>query len=248
MAEFDRLIRDVANSYRLLGLAPGASWPDVRRNYRRLVREWHPDQFGHSVTLQTTANEKLKEINVAYEQIRKFRDVAAHVKGAPNGSRSTPNSSCHTKSGRESTKSSGRASPNDSGNQKEATQRQYSIFELLLRHPAAIRFGVLVVSIVVSLLRGGSGDTARSANRYGESPWFDQGRSLRAGSFVYSPVQPRQEYDVTLANGTRVSISNLLKLDLSFVSKKRGRNNPVSPAELNNADVSVLLKSKNGRK
>lgn len=55
------------SSYRHLEIAPGSSWQEVRRAYRRLVKKWHPDHFHDDARTQTIAAEKIKEINCAFD-------------------------------------------------------------------------------------------------------------------------------------------------------------------------------------
>jgi DnaJ-domain-containing protein 1 len=56
----------------LLGLKPGASKEEVNEAYRDLASVWHPDRFANNLRLQKKAEERLKEINAAYEYIRSF--------------------------------------------------------------------------------------------------------------------------------------------------------------------------------
>jgi hypothetical protein len=55
-----------------LELKPGASREEVEQGYRDLVNVWHPDRFANNLRLQKKAEEKLKEINAAYEYIQSF--------------------------------------------------------------------------------------------------------------------------------------------------------------------------------
>ena len=55
--------------YGVLGLKPDASEQEVKNAYRDLAKVWHPDRFAHDPRLQQKAQEKLKEINEAYEEI-----------------------------------------------------------------------------------------------------------------------------------------------------------------------------------
>ncbi|HEV2493735.1 MAG TPA: J domain-containing protein [Terriglobia bacterium] len=55
--------------YHVLGVEPGASLEELKEAHRDLVKVWHPDRFGDDPRLQRKAQEKLKEINEAYEQI-----------------------------------------------------------------------------------------------------------------------------------------------------------------------------------
>ncbi|MGH7771197.1 MAG: J domain-containing protein [Candidatus Binatia bacterium] len=58
--------------YEVLGLKPGASIEKVKQAKRDLAKVWHPDRFPHDPRLQQMAQEKLKEINEAYEQLHSF--------------------------------------------------------------------------------------------------------------------------------------------------------------------------------
>ena len=58
--------------YEVLGLKPSASIEEVKQAKRDLVKVWHPDRFPHDPRLQQMAQEKLKEINEAYEQLQSF--------------------------------------------------------------------------------------------------------------------------------------------------------------------------------
>jgi hypothetical protein len=58
---------DIAKSFDILGLAYGASEEQIKQAYRDLVKVWHPDRFPGDIRLQQRAEERLKEINRAYE-------------------------------------------------------------------------------------------------------------------------------------------------------------------------------------
>src|ERR1051326_8349139 len=62
-------MNDVDHYLMVLGLAPGASRERIREAYRDLVQVWHPDRFSHDPRLQQKAQEKLKEINEAYDRL-----------------------------------------------------------------------------------------------------------------------------------------------------------------------------------
>jgi len=61
------LITDLSKAYELLGVKPGVSSGELKAAHRDLAKVWHPDRFGHDLRLQEKAQEKLKEINEAYE-------------------------------------------------------------------------------------------------------------------------------------------------------------------------------------
>lgn len=70
---------DAADPYDVLGVAPDASDEELKRTYRLLVRENHPDSLiarGVPEEFVALANEKLAAINGAYERIRKARETS----------------------------------------------------------------------------------------------------------------------------------------------------------------------------
>lgn len=54
--------------YEILGVARGASFEEVKAAYRALAKKYHPDNYTDS-PLQEVANEKMQEINEAYDAI-----------------------------------------------------------------------------------------------------------------------------------------------------------------------------------
>jgi curved DNA-binding protein CbpA len=58
------------NPYEVLGVKPGASQDEIKSAYRKLIKQYHPDQFGDN-PLKNLAEEKMIEINEAYEALTK---------------------------------------------------------------------------------------------------------------------------------------------------------------------------------
>ncbi len=58
---------DFSKAYELLGVKPGVSSRELKAAHRDLAKVWHPDRFLHDPRLQEKAQEKLKEINEAYD-------------------------------------------------------------------------------------------------------------------------------------------------------------------------------------
>lgn len=77
-------------SYDLLGVSPGASLEEVKVAYRDLAKVWHPDRFIHDPRLQQKAEEKLKEINKAYDQFRAKKTQQQTPASASTSERHTP--------------------------------------------------------------------------------------------------------------------------------------------------------------
>ena len=74
--------------YQILGVPETASDEEVKRAYRELARKYHPDNY-HDNPLADLAQEKMKDINAAYEQITKMRSGA---KGGGDSSAGTSGS------------------------------------------------------------------------------------------------------------------------------------------------------------
>ncbi len=60
---------ELGRAYEVLGVKPGVSDRELKAAHRDLAKVWHPDRFQHDPRLQEKAQEKLKEINEAYEQL-----------------------------------------------------------------------------------------------------------------------------------------------------------------------------------
>ena len=58
--------------YEVLGVEKGASADDIKRAYRKLAGKYHPDRNPGD----KSAEEKFKEIQKAYETIKKERNIA----------------------------------------------------------------------------------------------------------------------------------------------------------------------------
>lgn len=57
------------NPYEVLGVKQGATQEEIKSAYRKLVKQYHPDQYGDN-PLKELAQEKLTEINKAYEMLK----------------------------------------------------------------------------------------------------------------------------------------------------------------------------------
>ena len=59
----------VFEAFERLGLPYGTPWEEVKKTYRRLMREWHPDKHGESPEAEAQATRRTQEITSAYELI-----------------------------------------------------------------------------------------------------------------------------------------------------------------------------------
>jgi curved DNA-binding protein CbpA len=70
---------DMHRYYEILGLSQDASIEARKQAYKDLVKVWHPDRFSHDPRLQQKAQEKLQEINEAYEKIKSLKNNEAQM-------------------------------------------------------------------------------------------------------------------------------------------------------------------------
>ena len=86
--------------YEVLGVPRTATDEEIKKAYRNLARKYHPDNY-HDSPLADLAQEKMKEINAAYEQITKERSGRGSTSGgvptAVTAARATPAAPCFSR-------------------------------------------------------------------------------------------------------------------------------------------------------
>jgi hypothetical protein len=69
----------IKNCYRILELEESASTQDVKQAWREMAKVWHPDRFPNDPKLQERGQEKLKDVNAAYQILTDYlSDPAQH--------------------------------------------------------------------------------------------------------------------------------------------------------------------------
>ena len=64
--------------YSILGVAKNATDDEVKAAYKALVRKYHPDNYADDNPLKDLANEKMQEVNQAYDEIMRMREKGAN--------------------------------------------------------------------------------------------------------------------------------------------------------------------------
>ena len=59
--------------YEVLGVHKGATDEEIKSAYRRLARKYHPDNYSDDNPLKELAEEKMQEINAAYDAVQSER-------------------------------------------------------------------------------------------------------------------------------------------------------------------------------
>jgi preprotein translocase subunit Sec63 len=121
--------------YSVLGIARTASDSEIRAAYHALVAKYHPDRYQGN-PLEDLANEKLVAINRAYEIL------------------SDPARRSAYDSGQSFATGSGQAYATAPASLTRKQIRWLQIVALLLLVPLAIRFGAILVRVLVRLFRG----------------------------------------------------------------------------------------------
>jgi DnaJ-class molecular chaperone len=63
----------IARAYAVIGLRPGASAQQLKQQYKRLVKTWHPDRWASDPVNQAEATQRMRAINEAYATLHRLR-------------------------------------------------------------------------------------------------------------------------------------------------------------------------------
>jgi len=60
--------------FQVLGVAPSASWEQIRSEYRKRIQQYHPDRLeGMAAELRQLAVERCQRLNAAYEEAKRLK-------------------------------------------------------------------------------------------------------------------------------------------------------------------------------
>ena len=170
---------DLKECLEILGLKNATSQKQVKTAYRNMVRTWHPDRFPFDAELRKHAEEKLRNINIAYERLTAHltsehqQDLDAWLKRKSHADSKTAEQPkpagpytrpAHTKSGTGKVPGKpGRGStmrPSASGPARTSSAGKYVVFGLLLLMAG---FTVFIIKYLLELDQsrlGGSSPTS----------------------------------------------------------------------------------------
>lgn len=63
---------DIKQCFEILEVTPDTTSREIKEAYKDLVTIWHPDKYSNNPRLRQKAENKLKDINVAYETVNSF--------------------------------------------------------------------------------------------------------------------------------------------------------------------------------
>ena len=61
----------IARAYATIGVRPGATACELKQQYKRLVRQWHPDRWSNDPAAEREAAARMRLINDAYDVLRR---------------------------------------------------------------------------------------------------------------------------------------------------------------------------------
>jgi hypothetical protein len=74
--------------YRMLGFTYGVpTEPEIQEAYREAIKQWHPDLYENYASLRAEAEDRFKQIQVAFRELKEHNSVGAEspAEGAPAG-------------------------------------------------------------------------------------------------------------------------------------------------------------------
>src|SRR5918996_2662510 len=74
---------------RVLEIERGASLEEIKQAYRDQTKVWHPDRFSNDLRLQKKAEDKIKQLNLAYRRLCGLSEyeqpvLSRHIPAAPS--------------------------------------------------------------------------------------------------------------------------------------------------------------------
>jgi ribosomal protein S27E len=63
---------DLQRAFEILEITEGASLSEIKKNYRDLAAIWHPDRHTQNPRLYQKAQERMKQLNAAYDYIHSY--------------------------------------------------------------------------------------------------------------------------------------------------------------------------------
>lgn len=147
---------DIPECYRILDLESGASFEEIKRSYRELVKVWHPDRFRSDPKLRAKAEEKLKRINLAYERLSNEAQQAAT---GPMQERANAESNASQKAQRTNTTADAAAS----GPSPDTSERKIDLWTHMTKRALVVVAAILMLLLLPWILSSMLGKSRESA-------------------------------------------------------------------------------------
>ena len=92
---------DIEKCLKILEVDRSASPDELKQAYKDTVNVWHPDRFSSNPRLQQKAEEKLKEVNIAYDTLKSYlsSEQQSRSKQKTSAAKAKPNTVKKTRPG-----------------------------------------------------------------------------------------------------------------------------------------------------
>ncbi|MDH5573530.1 MAG: DnaJ domain-containing protein [Gammaproteobacteria bacterium] len=65
--------------YKILSTSSDCTWNDLRKSYKSQIQKWHPDRFEENSAKKKAAEEKIKNLNIAFDQLSRYFKENKHL-------------------------------------------------------------------------------------------------------------------------------------------------------------------------
>ena len=113
------MTEEIHSAYQRLELPIGANLPQVQKAWREMVTVWHPDRFPNNPDLQRKAEERTKQINNAYDILKRYLKDGDIPRSRPRASKQTRKQ----ESEKQNRQSRSRPRPSSQSQKQESQQR-----------------------------------------------------------------------------------------------------------------------------
>jgi len=163
--------------YRALELTPFSSFEKVRQAHRELSKVWHTDRFTRDPVLQKRAQERQKEINHAFEELKKYFDEVKRNKASSSETRGATGTKGHSEKSTQGEQSSGPKPPPPPKPSSPPEQNSRSAAGCYVAYIG----GAILVTVIAFMGDCGTEDRAKD-----QKPTVSQQEIYRAPSRDYS--------------------------------------------------------------
>ena len=59
--------------YQILRIKSDCNWTELRKSYKLQIQKWHPDRYKENSPQKNAANNKIKHLNIAFQQLSNYR-------------------------------------------------------------------------------------------------------------------------------------------------------------------------------
>ncbi|MBC2694173.1 MAG: J domain-containing protein [Desulfobacteraceae bacterium] len=151
---------DIEQSFEILELDRGASINEIKQSYKDIVTVWHPDRFSNNHRLKQKAEEKLKDVNVAYDTLKSY--LSSEQRMEPKQEKAQPDAAPYDKT--------------------EAVVEAGTSIALSLWSCLSSLFQSVVTDVKTGMEQGRLDQSQRGAGRGGRSRRRDKGMGKCGGS------------------------------------------------------------------